>query len=108
MTKHLKIQDLDNFQEDLSQEFATTDLAIIQGGIALESDDQLLAYPLPEPEPYPLPEPEPKPYPLPLPPYPCCCYTPYPYPDKPIKLDSQYTVESSEKLLVSWWCPVIL
>ena len=108
MTKHLKIQDLDNFQEDLSQEFATADLAIIQGGmaevsIAIESDEKLIAYPYPEPEPLPLPEP--KPYPLPpYPNYPCGCHYPYPYPDKPIK----WGVEGSEQLLVGWWCPVII
>jgi|GEM_PF-3679812 hypothetical protein len=106
MTKHLKIQDLDNFQEDLSQEFAAN-LSNIQGGIAkttelvaiedvsLESSDQLLAYPLPQPEPTP--------YPLPLPPYPCCCY-PYPYPDKPIKIDSKDNIDS----IFIGWCPVIL
>ncbi|MGB3401069.1 MAG: hypothetical protein WBA77_00085 [Microcoleaceae cyanobacterium] len=106
MTKHLKIQDLDNFQEDLSQEFATTDLAIIQGGIAeariaIDSDEELIAYPYPEPEPLPLPEPEP--YPIPLPPYPtypCGCHTPYPYPEKPIK--------GGDYSLIGWWCPVIL
>ena len=109
MKNKLKIQDLDNFQEDLSQEFAAADLSNIQGGlladttesatlnVSLESTDQLIAYPLPEPEP--------KPYPLPWPPYPCCCYPyPYPSPDKPIKIDSQDGITSA----FITWCPVIL
>jgi hypothetical protein len=109
MKNKLKIQDLDNFQEDLSQEFATADPSIIQGGmlaettesvaiqdVAIASDERLIAYPLPQPEP--------KPYPLPVwPPYPCCCY-PYPYPDKPIKIDSKDGIDS----IFIGWCPVIL
>jgi hypothetical protein len=107
MKNKLKIQDLDNFQEDLSQELAA-DLSQIQGGIvattepiaiediSLEPSDQLLAYPLPQPEP--------KPYPLPVwPPYPCGCY-PSPYPDKAIVPEIKDRIDS----VFIGWCPVIL
>ncbi|MGB3535912.1 MAG: hypothetical protein WBA13_20655 [Microcoleaceae cyanobacterium] len=105
MAKRLKIEDLDNFQEDLSSEFAARDLSIIQGGmlaettdsiaikeVSLESDERLIAYPLPEPEPIPIPSPWP-PYPIPC----GCSPYPIPFPEKPIKGG-----------IFLPWCPVIL
>lgn len=93
--KRLIIQDLENFQEDLSLESSE-----VQGGLSLAveepvelkaADDQLIAYPT---EPYPLPYPNPCWYPKPLP----CHY------EKPIKL----TADSGEVVTTVLWCPVIL
>ncbi len=102
MKNKLKIQDLDNFQEDLSQEFAAADLSKVEGGMLAETTDsaalkEVSLAPSDELIAYPLPEPDIKPYPLPWPPYPCGCY---PYPHPPIK-------DSADSIYINW-CPVIL
>ncbi len=111
MTKRLKIQDLDNFQEDLSQELAT-DSSQIQGGmlaattdsvaledVSLKPSDGLTAYPLPEEDP--------KFYPLPWPPYPCCCY-PLPYKEEPVKPIQWDGGEITDIKIWPCYCPVVL
>ena len=112
MSKRLKIQDLDYFQDDLAQE-STPELSEIQGGMValsetsdslkaesaeLQASDELLVRPLPW-----------NPDPLPWYPDPCCCYPfPYPYPQKPTKPLPWDGEEITAIQIFPCYCPVIL
>ncbi len=105
MKQRLIIQDLENFQEDLSFESSEVQggLSIAKPEFELEAEAQLIAYPDkpidgPIIKPYPLPVPLPHPCWFPPPPPPCHYH-------KPVKL----TADAGELVIAEpLWCPVIL